>query len=471
MEELDLREMLSILWKNKILIALLTILGCIIGGIYNLKIMTPKYQSTTSIILSIKEKNPTEDNLDVVTTNDINLSEKLIETYTRIIKSDTVIEKVKNNLNLDITQEEILENIKVERKTGTTVLELTVQNEDPQIAKSIAEEIPQVFFDELKDLYNITSVKILDYPKLATEPYNINLIKYGLLGAIFGMFLAVMICFIKVMLNENIKTEQDVEKNLKVPVLVSIGKGTVKDRLVALNRNSACSELFRLLVSNIKNSKKKTLLIASSYPGEGKSWVASNLAVTYAKSGKRVLLIDADMRRGRQHTIFNLDDSKGLSNIVNDEENVSLEECINKSIIDNLDIITRGFANIDYSKLLFSDTIEKILQVTKEKYEYIILDGTPNSLVADDMMLSNLVDSTVLVVKYDNTSVRELKRIKTRIENAGGNVLGVVINQIPGISKKYENSYYNYNYTNSMQLVNNKLKKINDVRNKINKTI
>lgn len=473
MEELDIKEMLAIVWKNKILIILFIILGCIAGILYNEKFITPRYQSSTSIILSIKEDELIDKNEEnTITKDEIDLSERLINTYVEIIKSETVVEKVRNNLNLQISKAEILKNMIVEKQEKSTVLKVTIQNEDPYIAKSIAEEIPKVFFEELKDLYNITSAQILDYPQLATQPYNINLVKNCLIGAIFGIFVAITICFIKLTLNDNIKTESDIEKSVKLPVFASIGKVTEKPKLVALNKNSAYSEVFRMLVSNIKYSKKKkkVILITSSKPGEGKSWVTSNLAVTYAKSGKKVLLIDADMRRGKQHTIFKLNNAKGLSNIIEDnKEEISLQEYINESMIENLDIITKGSANLDYSKLLFSDALEKILQVAKEKYEYILLDGTPNCLVADDMMLSNLVDSTLIVIKYDNTTVNELKKIKTRIERTGGDILGAVINQVSGISKKYEDVYYNYNYTNSLQLVDDKLKKINDLRKKMGK--
>lgn len=474
MEELDIKEIFTILWKNKILIIIFMILGCIAGVIYNEKFITPKYKSTTSILLSIKEEaliDKEEEN--TITKDEIDLSERLINTYVEIIKSETVVEKVRNNLNLQISKAEILRNMIVEKQEKSTVLKVTIQNEDPYIAKSIAEEVPKVFFEELKELYNITSAQTLDYPQLATEPYNINLVRNCLIGIILGTFIAITISFIKLTLNENIKTESDVEKSVKLPVLASIGKVTEKHKLVALNTNSAYSELFRVLVSNIKYSKKKKeiILVTSSKPGEGKSWITSNLAITYARSGKKVLLIDADMRRGKQHAIFKLYNSKGLSNIIEDnQEEIKIEEYINASMIENLDIITKGSVNIDYSKLLFSDALEKIIQIAKEKYDYILLDGTPSSLVADDMMLSNLVDSTIVVVKYDNTTVNELKKIKTRIERAGGDILGTVINQVSGVSKKYEDFYYNYNCTNSLQLVDDKLKKVNDLRRKISKT-
>lgn len=476
MEELDLKEILLIVWKNKILIIILMIIGGIVGIIYNEKFITPKYQSSTSIILSIKDDIINNNKLatveETITKDEIDLSERLINTYVEIIKSETVVEKVKNNLNLQISKADILKNMIVENQEKSTVLKVTIKNEDPYIAKSIAEEIPKVFFNELKELYNITSAQILDYPQLATAPYNINLIKNCLIGMIFGVFISIMIALIKVVLNENIKTESDIEKNTKLPVFASIGKVTEKPKLVALNKNSAYSEVFRMLISNIKYSKKnkKKILVTSSKPGEGKSWVTSNLAVTYAKSGKKVLLIDADMRRGKQHAIFKLNNAKGLSNIIEDnQEEINLQEYINESMIENLDIITKGSANIDYSKLLFSDALEKILKVAEEKYEYILLDGTPSCLVADDMMLSNLVDSTLIVVKYNNTTVNELKKIKTRIERTGGDILGTVINQISGISKKYEDVYYNYNYTSSLQVVDDKLKIMNDLRKKMGK--
>ena len=468
MEELDLKEIISMLWRNKILIILLTAVGLVIGYVYNAKLVTPKYKSSTSIILSVNQPTAEDVLLDPVTRNEIMLNQELIDTYTQLIKSEKVIEQVKNNLNLNIPQTQISKNITVAQQDESTVLKVTVQSENAETAKIIAEEIPQVFFNEVKDLYALNSAKVLDYPKLAKTPYNINPIKYGIIGALCGMIIAVLICFVKAMLNENIKTEADVEKHLKVPVLASIGRVSEKAKLVSLDPNSAFSEVFRVLISNIKYLKPKIILVTSSCSGEGKSWVTSNLAVTYAKSGKKVLLIDSDMRRGKQHTIFNITNSKGLSNIIeNGDANINLAEYINESIIPNLDIITNGSAYIDYSKLLFSDSMEQIINIAKMQYQYIIIDGTPNSLVADDMMISNLVDSTMLVVKYDNTSSKELKKIKTRIERAGGNVMGVVLNKIPGINKKYEQSYYTYNKNSSLQVMNNKLKIAEDLKGRV----
>ena len=467
MEELDLKEIISMLWRNKILIIVLTIIGLVIGYVYNAKLVTPKYKSSTSIILSVNKKTSEDASINPVTRNDIILNQELTETYTQLIKSEKVLEQVKTNLNLEISQEQISKSIKVEKQNDSTVLKITVESGDAQTAKIIAEEITQVFFKEVKELYALTSSKVLDYPKLEEKPYNINPIKYAAIGAIGGMVIAILICFVKTMLNDNIKSEADVEKYLKIPVLASIGKSNIKANLVTLDPRSADSEVFRVLISNIKYLKSETILVTSSCSGEGKSWIASNIATTYAKSGKKVLLIDSDMRRGRQHQIFNIKNVKGLSNIIeNGNENINLKDYVNESVLGNLDILTNGSANIDYSKLLFSSAMQQIINMAKLEYQYIIIDGTPNSLVADDMMISNLVDSTMLVVKYDNTSAEELKKIKTRIERSGGNVMGVVLNQVPGISKKYEQSYYSYSKSNSLQVMNSKLKIAENLKGK-----
>ena len=115
-----------------------------------------------------------------------------------------------------------------------------------------------------------------------------------------------------------------------------------------------------------------------------------------------------------------------------------------QNIFENLDIITRGSSLFDYSRLLFTDVINKIITEAKEKYDYIIIDGTPNALVADDMLLTKFVDSTLIVVKYDNTKINDLAKMRDRIVRAGGNICGIVMNEVPSLGKKYENAYYSY---------------------------
>ena len=364
-----------------------------------------------------------------------------MNTYAEIIKSESVIKRVMANLQLSMSVKSLLNNITVTPQSKSAIIKISVKSESASEAAEIVEELDKVFLERIEELYNITNAKVLDEPTIESVPDNIRPKKYTFLGGIIGLALAISILMIKEYLNDNIKTENDVEKNNKLYVLSQIEHFNNRNKLIVFNEFHNSTESFRTLVANIKYFNKKSILLVSNTPEEGKSIVSANLALTYAISGKKTLLIDSDMRKGTQHTLFKLENEKGLSNLILDDEQ-NYEKYIHKDVIGNLDILTKGNANLNYSKLLFSNTIEKIVNMAKSKYDFIIIDGTPTKLVADGFILSKAVDSTIVVVKYNNTRSSDVNKIKNTVERNGGNILGVVINNIP----KGKEGYNNYSY-------------------------
>lgn len=218
---------------------------------------------------------------------------------------------------------------------------------------------------------------------------------------------------------------------------------------------SPISEVFRTLRTNIQfinNDRKiKTLLVTSTLPGEGKSWIASNLAVTFAQAGKKVVLIDADMRKGRQYVIFNTSPKLGLSNYLSQvgmEENKDkakgIISCLQKTEVKNLYLMPAGSIPPNPSELLVSSKMIKLLEKLKKVSDIIIIDGTPCELVTDAIVLSRMVDSTVIVSAHKITKKDSLERVIKNIENVGGRIAGVVINKMPIAGRKYEERYYYY---------------------------
>ena len=226
-----------------------------------------------------------------------------------------------------------------------------------------------------------------------------------------------------------------------------------KELIAQRDPKSPVSETFRTLRTNIQfmntNNKLKTLLITSTLPGEGKSWVASNLAITFAQAGKKVVLIDADMRKGRQYTIFEVSPRPGLSNYLSgidskSEEN-SMDEIIDyiqETEVKNLYVISAGNIPPNPSELLITPKMVNLLDKLKQVSDIVIIDGTPCELVTDSVILSRLVDSTVIVTAHKHTKKDTLQKIVTNIQNVGGKIAGIVLNKIPVSAKKYEQSYY-----------------------------
>ena len=232
-----------------------------------------------------------------------------------------------------------------------------------------------------------------------------------------------------------------------------------KEVIAHKDPKSPISEIFRTLRTNIQfmntSKKLKVLQVTSTFPGEGKSWVASNLAVTFAQAGKKVILIDADMRKGRQYAIFGVSPRPGLSNYLsgvtdNENEKVDLADYIQETEVQNLYLIAAGNVPPNPSELLVSAQMVGLLEDLKELCDIVIVDGTPCELVTDSIILARLVDSTVVVTAHKATKKEALERAIKNIQNVGGKIAGVVINKIPVEGKKFNERYYYYGETPSM---------------------
>ncbi len=224
-----------------------------------------------------------------------------------------------------------------------------------------------------------------------------------------------------------------------------------KEVIAEHDPKSPISEIFRTLRTNIQfmntKGKLKTILVTSTLPGEGKSWVSSNLAVTFAQAGKKVVIIDADMRKGRQYTIFGVSPRPGLSNYLSgvldgEEINEDLSNYIQETEVENLYVISAGNIPPNPSELLIAPQMVNLLDQLKEMCDIIIIDGTPSQLVTDSLILTRLVDSTIIVTAQKYTKKEDLKRVITNIQNVGGKIAGVVVNKVTMSAKKYEQSYY-----------------------------
>jgi len=225
----------------------------------------------------------------------------------------------------------------------------------------------------------------------------------------------------------------------------------MKNELITfVSPKTQISEVFRTLRTNIQfmnvDGKLKSLLVTSTVPGEGKSWISSNLAIAFAQAGKRVLLVDADMRKGRQHEIFDLKNTKGLSNylIMTTKESSldSIGEYIQNTIVDNLYVMTAGIIPPNPSELLTSQKMADLIKYLEKVFDFIIFDGTPSTIVTDAIILSKFVNSTIIVAGHKITKTDDLKQVKKNIINVGGKIAGVVLNKMPTVKRKSKKGYY-----------------------------
>ena len=225
-----------------------------------------------------------------------------------------------------------------------------------------------------------------------------------------------------------------------------------KEVITQTDPKSPVAEVFRALRTNLqfmnRFGKSQTILLTSTVQSEGKSWISANLATAFAQTGRKVILIDADMRKPRQHKIFSLKMCPGLSNYLSEvnelggREKFSYKDCIKKTEVENLYLLPSGNIPPNPSELLLTDRIEELVKELSNEFEVIIFDGAPCLLVTDSTIISRMVDSTVLVVSQKYTKIDDLKEAKKRIKSVGGKLIGVVLNRVEVSNKKYADKYY-----------------------------
>ena len=223
---------------------------------------------------------------------------------------------------------------------------------------------------------------------------------------------------------------------------------------------SPVSESFRLFRTNLlylfENDESNVICLTSSNAGEGKSWVTANLAISCAQYGKKVLIVDADLRKGRQHRIFRKSNRTGLSDLLKNlrgnlkEEDVQkIEEELTLKIQDtevsNVYLLSSGPVPFNPSELLGTANIEFLLELLKKEFDLIIVDTPPATIITDALLFANKVDYMFIVASSRKTKKEELVNTKKAIESVGGKISGIILNQIPTERRKeYTKSYQKY---------------------------
>lgn len=461
MEEIDLVELLKMFWRKKILIILITILFIGIGYIYTTRFVTPMYTSTTTLVLaSNNEKNKSN---TTSTAAEVAVNTKLVSTYSELIKSQKVLRDVVADTGINITEEQLKKEISIESVLSTSLINISIEDKIPENSSKIANEIANVFTKKVAEIYNINNVQIVNQAEIPQEPSNINHKKDIVIFGLVGLLVSITYIIIANMLDTTIKSSEELDDIFGLPILASIPmygkksqKGNDKELIVDKDPKSPISEVFRTLRANIQfmNTKKKSkvVLITSTVEGEGKSWIAANLAVTFAQAGKLALLIDADMRKGRQYDMFNIKAKPGISNYLsgiinenkekNEDEINDIENYIQETQIKNLYVIPSGDVPPNPSELLLSHKMKEVIKKLKEQCDVIIVDGTQCDLIADSLVLARLADTTIITTAYKQTKKENLRKVIEKIINVGGKNIGFVLNKVHISEKKYEESYY-----------------------------
>ena len=224
MEELDLKELFEMFWNKKLQIVLIVLIFIVIGMIYTIGFVTPVYSSSTTLVLAgTSSGNDPDQTSNTITTTDLTINSKLVGTYSELVRSKNILGQVISNLGIDKDWEVLKGNVTVTSVENTDLIEITVTDENPEYAAKIANEIANVFIEKIAiEIYNINNVHIVDEATVETEPSNINHIRDIVIFAFIGAVIAVMYVLIANMLDTTVKSQDEIEKTIKVPVLACI---------------------------------------------------------------------------------------------------------------------------------------------------------------------------------------------------------------------------------------------------------
>jgi len=311
-----------------------------------------------------------------------------------------------------------------------------------------------------------SNVQIIDQAEFLTKPYRPNKQLNLLLAAVVGLFLGVGLAFFFEYLDNTVKTPEDVEGLLRLPSFgivpaiysqrrkrIGDGNSFPVELITHSHPKSALSEAYRNIRTSIllsfSEKPPKTLAISSPNPAEGKTTTVLNTAIALAQTGARVLLIDADMRKPRLHTIFNYENGAGLSSYLSG--NAKLESIVQNSEIPNLAYIPSGPIPPNPSELLGSQLFKNTIHTLKESFDHILIDAPPVLGFADSAILSAMVDGTMIVVVGGKTPRETLHQAREILTQVNARILGVVINRVDIRRSDYSSYYYRYHYYNGQE--------------------
>lgn len=297
-----------------------------------------------------------------------------------------------------------------------------------------------------------TNIQIIDRAVVPTAPIKPKKKQDILLSMIVGLTMGIGLAFVIEYLDNTIKGPDDVEQYLKSPLLGIVSKldsdkGGLSDRLIVkANPKSIVAEAFRDIRTNLifsfsGGNKGRIILLSSAIPSEGKSFISSNIAVAMAQAGKRVLLIDSDLRKPTLNKYFDAKKEPGLTNILVAEE--GLESVIQHSIIPHLSFMSCGPIPPNPSELLGSPKMEELLKDVREKFDWIFLDSPPEASVTDANILNNKADGAIIVVKVGAASKEHIRKTISQFNEIQHKVIGVVLNMVDFSKRGY---YYKYGY-------------------------
>jgi len=375
-------------------------------------------------------------------------------------RADEIIRSITAEAQLAKTQEEtIAKYVKDLEKRQMALGKMQIEYDALRREATLKKEHHSRLLAKLQEMQaaansKLNNLVVIDEAITPPKPIKPNITLAILLGIIGGIGAGCALAFFVNYLDDSIKTQDDVEYYLKQQFLgyiPNIKSNSVieRDLQAHIHPQSTAAEAFRTVraaIALMPNAEKfKILTITSTIPGEGKSLVASNLAIVTAQTGLKTLLVDADLRRPSVHKTFQLHSPIGLSGFLSERVD-DLEEILHKTDIPNLHIICAGAIPDTPSELISSKRMKLFLQQALKVYDRIFLDSPPVSAVSDPLMLAAVSDGVIFATKFNKIRREHARKSIQRLQDAGIRILGIVINDIDFEGK--DSYYYSYYYQN-----------------------
>ncbi len=359
-------------------------------------------------------------------------------------------------------------NSKINELNGTLKRLPDVQRQYLQLYRDV--EVKTQLYTALLNTYQtlnvakageIGNVRIVDTAIEPVKPIKPKKLIILILSIFVGGFIGVMAALLRKMLRTGIKDASQIENELDFPVYATVPRSPIQESRIKLlkkkknipilaikNSDDIAIESLRSMRTAIHfalaNAKNNVIMIAGPAPEVGKSFISTNLAAILAQNNKRVLLIDADMRRGYLHKYFNAEIKPGLSEYLTDQ--ASLEDVTHHSEVSGLDMITRGKSPANPSEILSSAQFQAMLERLMPLYDHILIDTPPVLAVTDGIIISQYSGVNLIVARHAKTHMKELELTVNRFEQAGVKINGFILNDIQA-SASYGYGYgYNYAY-------------------------
>ena len=473
--EIDLKRLLDALMDKAWLIAIVSVLCAVLAFVGTFFLITPQYQSAAMFYVNNSDISVGSATLSLEA-SDISASRGLVDTYIVILKTRETLLDVIDYAGLDLTYEQINGMVAAEAVDETEVFRVTITNPDPNQAEQIANAIAYILPKRIATIIEGTSAKVVDAAVVASSPSSPSYTRNTMLGFLIGAVLSAALVVLKELMDVTIRNEEDITSSCVHPVLASIpdmevsskggyyyGYGNQKKpsggkgkhvELVGGNISFAAAESYKMLRTKLQFSFAedenhcRVIGVSSALSGEGKTLSAVNLAYSMSQLGKRVLLIDCDMRRPSLAEKLPISKTPGLSDFLTGQIQADqlIQRCGIKDDEQAFHAISSGRTPPNPMELLSSSRMKKMLLRLRDLFDYIILDLPPVGEVSDALAAAEMTDGMLMVVRQDYCDRVALNNAVRQFEFVDAKILGVVFNytkdELGGYGKRYYKRYY-----------------------------